>query len=202
MRLTVFAAAFTFVLWGTPAFAQDFDGDGFGDAIDNCSLVSNSAQDDTDGDDCGNLCDADYDGNGAVGFPDFGEIVDAYGGPDAQKCHVEPIPGCVVGFPDFGFLVATYAFAPGPSGTTAGTTACPTPAPLCLDCAFDIDGNGQVDVNDLNECFNCSAPLWCGIPACENWDLDMSGTVSFNDFGQFVLMGPCPHLPPNFCPTP
>jgi hypothetical protein len=71
-----------------------------------------------------------------------------------------------------------------------------------LDCAFDIDGNGQVDVNDLEECFECSAPLWCGIPACENWDLDMSGAVGFNDFGQFVSMGPCPHLPPNFCPTP
>jgi len=36
MKLTIFAAALAFLLWGMPAFAQDSDGDGFDDAVDNC----------------------------------------------------------------------------------------------------------------------------------------------------------------------
>jgi hypothetical protein len=55
MKSTVFAAAITFLLWGTPAFANsvDLDGDGVEDAQDNCSEAVNSGQDDTDG-----RCDA------------------------------------------------------------------------------------------------------------------------------------------------
>ncbi len=67
MRLTIFAAAITFLLWGTPAFAADLDDDGIEDEFDNCLEAMNPAQDDTDGDDCGNLCDADYDDSGTVG---------------------------------------------------------------------------------------------------------------------------------------
>jgi hypothetical protein len=94
-------------------------------SIDNCLDVHNPDQDDTDSDDCGNLCDADYDNNGIVGFPDFGQFVTAFGTGDTEKCHVEPISGCTVGFPDFGFLVSSFGMAPGPSGTTSGTMACP-----------------------------------------------------------------------------
>jgi hypothetical protein len=101
------------------------DGDGFGCAIDNCSEDINTGQDDTDGDGCGNICDADYDNTGTVGFPDFGQFVSAFGSTDEEKCHNEPIPGCTVGFPDFGFFVTAFGAPPGPSGTTAGTTACP-----------------------------------------------------------------------------
>ncbi len=95
------------------------------DAADNCLLRVNPGQDDTDADGCGNLCDADYDDSGIVGFPDFGQFVGAFATGDAEKCHVPPIPGCTVGFPDFGEFVLMFATAPGPSGTTAGTTACP-----------------------------------------------------------------------------
>ncbi len=126
MRLTVFAATLAFLLWGTPLFAQDSDSDGVDDAFDNCSDDSNFAQDDTDADDCGNLCDADYNNSGVVaGFSDYTEFVGAFGTGDEEKCHNEPIPTCVVGFPDFGQFVAMFLTPPGPSGTTAGTTACP-----------------------------------------------------------------------------
>jgi hypothetical protein len=129
MRFTVFAATLAFLLSGTPAFAgsaPDFDADGVADSIDNCSEKSNDAQDDTDADDCGNICDADYDGSGVVGLADFGEFSAAFSSSDEEFCHTQVIPGnCVVGLDDFGYFSAAFSGSAGPSGTTAGTTACP-----------------------------------------------------------------------------
>lgn len=130
MRLTIFAAMFAFLLWGTPAFAgnaPDSDGDGVIDSLDNCSLNTvNPAQDDTDGDGCGNLCDADYDQLGDVGFGDFNILRGVWLGPGPDQNHVEdpPIPHDV-GFGDFNFFRSAFLGIPGPSGTTAGTLACP-----------------------------------------------------------------------------
>jgi hypothetical protein len=98
------------------------DGDGVGDRIDNCSEDANTGQDDTDADGYGNICDADYDNSGIVGFPDFGEFVRAFGSTDMEKCHNEPIPGCIVGFPDFGAFVAMFGSSPGPG---PAETTCP-----------------------------------------------------------------------------
>jgi subtilisin family serine protease len=104
----------------------DADDDGIVDMLDNCSDDPNTGQDDTDGDDCGNLCDCDYDQNGTCGFDDFLQFAGAFGTTtDPEKCHEEPIPGCTVGFNDFLFFAGGFGGAPGPSGTTAGTTACP-----------------------------------------------------------------------------
>lgn len=131
MRLSVFAAMFALVLWGTPAFAgtaPDTDGDGVVDSFDNCSLKSNPAQDDTDGDFCGNLCDADYNQNGTVTVADFGQFSIVFGttGHPLQQ-HVEPISaGAIVNVADFGYFSTAFgAGPPGPSGTTPGTAACP-----------------------------------------------------------------------------
>jgi len=104
---------------------EDFDGDGVGDNSDNCSEASNPSQDDTDGDGCGNLCDADYDNNGIVGFPDFGAFSAAFSTNNEEFCHTDPVSRCTVGFPDFGFFSGNFSAAPGPSGTTSGTIACP-----------------------------------------------------------------------------
>ena len=134
MRLTVFAATLAFLLCGAPAFAgtaPDGDGDGVSDGLDNCSDDPNPFQDDTDGDDCGNLCDADYDNSGKVALADFGEFTIAFGSNDQEFCHFEPIPGgtappnCVVGLDDFGYFTQVFGLVTGPSGSTAGTTACP-----------------------------------------------------------------------------
>jgi hypothetical protein len=128
MRFTVFAATLAFLLWGTPAFAgnaPDFDGDGHADGQDNCSDDPNDGQDDTDDDKCGNICDANYDNEGIVGFADFGAFTIAFESTDQLFCHVQPIPGCAVGFDDFGYFTNAFGFPPGPSGTTTGTVACP-----------------------------------------------------------------------------
>jgi hypothetical protein len=103
----------------------DFDGDRVADSFDNCSEIPNPAQDDTDGDDCGNLCDADYNNSGTVGFVDFGIFLQCFQSDNELCQHAEPIGGRAVGFADFGFFMGAFSTNPGPSGTTAGTTACP-----------------------------------------------------------------------------
>ena len=45
---------------------EDLDGDGIPDSEDNCTVVPNLAQRDTDGDGFGNICDPDVDGDGRV----------------------------------------------------------------------------------------------------------------------------------------
>lgn len=52
----------------------DSDGDGIPDVRDNCSDVSNSSQLDSDGDDYGNACDADFDNNGVININDFNRL--------------------------------------------------------------------------------------------------------------------------------
>jgi thrombospondin type 3 repeat protein len=59
---------------GDPSKSSDGDGDSVDDSIDNCPTVSNSSQQDSDGDSIGNACDDDRDGDGvnnsADAFPD------------------------------------------------------------------------------------------------------------------------------------
>ena len=130
MKRTLFAATLALLLWGTPALAGpalDTDSDGVLDINDNCSEAPNPAQDDSDSDDCGNICDTDYDQSGATAFADFGQLSANYGstGHPLQQ-HVEAIdPARVVGFADFGVFSVSYGSTPGPSGTTAGTIECP-----------------------------------------------------------------------------
>jgi hypothetical protein len=107
-----------------PVPLPDFDGDTIADVDDNCSEVANTAQDDTDGDGCGNRCDADYNNNGFVNFIDFSQFSAAFGTFDSEKDHTVPMTG-PVGFLDFSFFSANFGTVPGPSGTTTGTTACP-----------------------------------------------------------------------------
>jgi hypothetical protein len=129
MKLTLLTATLALLLWGMPAMAGppglDSDGDGVHDGLDNCAAVANPAQDDTDGDDCGNLCDANYDQGGTVGFGDFGSFTNTgFGTTNELYNHTEPVTD-TVGFGDFGFFTQNFGSPPGPSGTTAGTVACP-----------------------------------------------------------------------------
>ena len=112
-------------------FESDFDSDGVADALDNCSHRVNPEQVDTDADDCGNVCDADYNQSGIVDIGDFGAYAAHFGNcghPLYQ--HTPPITDTTcVGIADFGFFSANFGSVPGPSGSTAGTVACPIPLP-------------------------------------------------------------------------
>ena len=119
---TTFNSAFLVNVVSEP----DFDGDGVADNIDNCSERANTDQVDTDLDDCGNLCDADYSQSGLVSLGDFGAFAAAFGSTDPLYQHTPPIDfTMIVGLGDYDFFAQNFNTAPGPSGTTAGTTACP-----------------------------------------------------------------------------
>lgn len=93
--------------------AIDSDGDGVADASDNCLLVSNPDQRDSNNDGFGNLCDADLDNNGIVNFVDLGIFAAVFGGvePDAD------INGDgSINFLDFAVVVQQFGQPPGPSG--------------------------------------------------------------------------------------
>src|SRR4030095_3907194 len=91
----------------------DSDGDGMLDNVDNCTLVANAAQRDTNGDGEGNACDPDLDNNGTVNFVDAGMMKAAFfsADPDAD------LDGSgSVNFVDLGTLKEFFFQAPGPSG--------------------------------------------------------------------------------------
>lgn len=128
MKAGVIAATLTFLLvLAVPAVsfagaATDSDGDGVFDWFDNCLNVSNTAQVDSNGDGCGNRCDADADNNGVVGAGDFALWKAGFGnaspGPPFNPDVDFDVSG-VIGAGDFAIWKSSFGGPPGPSGTTA-----------------------------------------------------------------------------------
>ena len=127
--------AFLFVVGTSGAGPDaDTDGDGVQDNIDNCTLIANASQTDTDNDGYGNRCDADFNNDGAIGIPDFGQLVASFGsaeGAPAYNANVDCDDNGVIGISDFGCLVAVFGGGPGPEGRGCGNilgNLCPDPA--------------------------------------------------------------------------
>ena len=127
----------TALLLALPAFAgppdpclgaPDQDSDGITDPCDNCLTVPNASQTDCDSDGCGNACDSDFNQDGIVAIADFSSFSGAFG---TGSCVHDlgsadsPQPDGVVAIADFNEYAHLFGKAPGPSGTTSGTTACP-----------------------------------------------------------------------------
>jgi hypothetical protein len=94
----------------------DADDDGLIDRQDNCTLVDNPSQCDTNGDGYGNHCDADLDNNGIVNQIDLGILRGEYGSTAPNNDEDLDCNG-VVNQIDLGILRNSLGKPPGPSGT-------------------------------------------------------------------------------------
>jgi hypothetical protein len=96
--------------------AVDTDGDGSADGSDNCTLLANADQRDTDGDGLGNLCDPDLDNDGVVNFTDLALLKAAFYSSDS---HADFNGDGAVNFLNLATLKAFFFAPPGPSGLAA-----------------------------------------------------------------------------------
>lgn len=96
-----------------PSTALDSDGDGIPDICDNCTLVANPDQRDSNNDLYGNLCDADLDNDGITNGIDVGIILGQWltAGPDADFNGDNVVNGV-----DVGIFLQYWLLPPGPSG--------------------------------------------------------------------------------------
>jgi thrombospondin type 3 repeat protein len=92
---------------------HDQDGDGVEDEVDNCILVPNPDQRDTDGDGYGNVCDGDFKNDGVVNFCDLAIFRQRFGtaDPDADLDG-----NGFANFKDLALLRGLFLKPPGPSG--------------------------------------------------------------------------------------
>ncbi len=86
------------------------------DAVDNCITAPNPNQDDSDGDLCGNQCDADYNQDSVVSILDFGTFQTCFTGTVQGICdHAPEILDGVSSILDFGVFQKQFvAGVPGP----------------------------------------------------------------------------------------
>jgi hypothetical protein len=103
--------------------------DGACDASDDCLVDANPGQRDTDQDGYGNACDADYNGDGGVGVPDYLVFGPAFGrssGDPGFDPDLDANGDGAIGMPEFLLLGRSFGRAPGPSALSrAGSIPCP-----------------------------------------------------------------------------
>ncbi len=97
------------------AASTDGDGDGVLDSADNCLILANANQRDTNGDGYGNACDPDFNGNGIVDSQD-GALLKARFGSSAYPDQDLNGNG-IVDSQDGARLKARFGQPPGPKGT-------------------------------------------------------------------------------------
>lgn len=108
------AATFGRGVWSIPFVIVDpSDGDGIPDNQDNCILITNAEQIDTDGDGYGNACDADFDQNCVVNFLDISAFTEEFLGEN----ELFDLNGDgAVNFLDYIVISQSFLQPPGPSG--------------------------------------------------------------------------------------
>lgn len=125
MKLTslLFLASAPALAWANCPPLPDTDGDGVPDPLDNCTLVANADQRDTNNDGFGSICDPDFNNNGIVDPSDLSAIKAALGSTSAPDQDMNGN-----GIVDPGDLSRTKAYfgaPPGPAGSS-DPVACAT----------------------------------------------------------------------------
>lgn len=116
------ALAFLIITTTLPALAVDTDSDGVDNNIDNCLLIVNSNQRDTDSDGFGNWCDSDFNQDGITNFLDLqllGSVfaeTEPFSTPLAE--HADMNGDGAVNFLDLALYRDYFLQPPGPAAST------------------------------------------------------------------------------------
>lgn len=105
----------SYVVFGRSAI--DSDSDGVSDTMDNCTLVANPSQRDTNGDGFGNACDPDLNDDGIVNFIDFSLWTPFFNSADDGIADFNG--DGLVNFIDLALYPEFFLLPPGPSGLVA-----------------------------------------------------------------------------------
>lgn len=108
------ALALTVLTASAASWAGDSDSDGVSDTTDNCTLIANVSQLDTNGDGIGNRCDADFNNNGIVDSQDGALLKAAFGSAAFPDRDLNG--NGIVDSNDGARLKAKFGRPPGPSG--------------------------------------------------------------------------------------
>ena len=126
---TAFAVGLVLLL-GAPAQAADTDNDGYDDNNDNCTLLANVDQRDTDGDGYGNRCDGDFDNDLQINAVDLGIMrANFFGANPDTDLDGDGETNTV----DLGLFKAAFFGVPGPTSSTPTVNPC--------NCYFSGDCN-------------------------------------------------------------
>lgn len=139
--LPILLAALLQLTLGAPAAAQDGDADGIIDEQDNCLVVGNPTQLDTNLDGYGNRCDTDYNNDGLCAAADFSAFKQAYfsqvGDPNYDP-DIDVEGNGVIAGSDFSVFKQNYMLPVAPSGLgCAGAIPCTCAAPV-LDSVEEV----------------------------------------------------------------
>lgn len=130
MKHATSLAAGLMLMLSPMAFAVDTDGDGYDDNSDNCTLVANPDQRDTDEDGFGNRCDGDFDNDLQINAVDLGVLrANFFSAFPDTDLDGDGITNTV----DLGIFKAAFFGVPGPTSSTPDVNPC--------DCYFSGDCN-------------------------------------------------------------
>jgi hypothetical protein len=102
----------------------DADGDGVEDFEDNCTLLANAIQCDSDQDGYGNRCDADFNNNGFVNYADLGLLRVGFFGDSTAPDYNELDLDCdgMINSADLALFKTLFGQPPGPGGSLDSNT--------------------------------------------------------------------------------